>query len=96
MGMVLGITQLDDRTIERLVADPPLVWLVVAGDDRERYERARQDERRLRKPGFIARLFGGRGTATSAGSFAVRVRRRGGEGDRRRQVLARDALPADP
>jgi len=58
MGMVLGITQLDDRTIERLVADPPLVWLVVAGDDRERYERARQDERRLRKPGFIARLFG--------------------------------------
>jgi hypothetical protein len=29
--MVLGLTQLDDRTIERLVADPPLVWLVVAG-----------------------------------------------------------------
>ena len=58
MGMVLGITQLDDRTIERLVADPPLVWLVIAGDDREQYERARQDERRLRKPGFIARLFG--------------------------------------
>ena len=58
MGMVLGITQLDDRTIERLVADPPLVWLVVAGDDREQYERARQDERRLQQPGFIARLFG--------------------------------------
>lgn len=58
MGMVLGLTQLDDRTIERLVADPPLVWLVVAGDDREQYERARQEERRLRKPGFIARLFG--------------------------------------
>jgi len=56
--MVLGITQLDDRTIERVVADPPLVWLVVAADDRERYERARQDERRLQKPGFIARLFG--------------------------------------
>jgi hypothetical protein len=58
MGMVLGLTQLDDRTIERLVADPPLVWLVVAGDDREQYERARQEERRLQKPGFIARLFG--------------------------------------
>ena len=58
MGMVLGITQLDDRTIERLVADPPLVWLVVAGDDREQYERARQDERKLQQPGFIARLFG--------------------------------------
>ena len=58
MGMVLGITQLDDRTIERLVADPPLVWLVVAGDDREQYERARQEERRLQKPGLIARLFG--------------------------------------
>jgi hypothetical protein len=58
MGMVLGITQLDDRTIERVVADPPLVWLVVAADDRERYERARQDERRLQRPGFIARLFG--------------------------------------
>jgi hypothetical protein len=56
--MVLGITQLDDRTIERVVADPPLVWLVVAADDRERYERARQDERRLQRPGFIARLFG--------------------------------------
>src|SRR5688572_14645884 len=59
MGMVLGITQLDDRTIERLVADPPLVWLVVAADDHEQYERARQDERRLQQPGFIARLFGG-------------------------------------
>ena len=58
MGMVLGITQLDDRTIERVVADPPLVWLVIAADDRERYERARQDERRLQRPGFIARLFG--------------------------------------
>jgi hypothetical protein len=56
--MVLGITQLDDRTIERVVADPPLVWLVIAADDRERYERARQDERRLQRPGFIARLFG--------------------------------------
>jgi len=58
MSMILGLTQLNDETIERLVADPPLVWLVVAPDEREFYESARQAANRSKKPGILSRLFG--------------------------------------
>jgi hypothetical protein len=54
MGMVLGLTTISDGNIERLLADPPLVWLVVAPDDRDLYE----DARREQKPSFLAGLFG--------------------------------------
>jgi hypothetical protein len=58
MGMVLGLVRLRDETIERLIADPPLVWKVIAPDDPEAYERARHEADRPRKPGFFSRLFG--------------------------------------
>ena len=41
MGMALALTMLGDRNIDRLLADPPLVWKVIAPDDPEAYERAR-------------------------------------------------------
>lgn len=44
MGMVLGMTTLGDDNIRRVLADPPLVWKVVAPDDPEIYEEARSDE----------------------------------------------------
>lgn len=56
--MVLSLTQLHDDTIERLLADPPLVWLVVSPDDPSAYERSRQAANAPAKPGFIARMFG--------------------------------------
>ena len=58
MGMVLGLIRLRDETIERLIADPPLVWKVIAPDDPEAYERARREADRPKKPGFFSRLFG--------------------------------------
>jgi hypothetical protein len=30
MGMVMGLEALTDADIEQLLADPPLVWLIVA------------------------------------------------------------------
>jgi len=55
MGMVLGLTTLSDENIERVVADPPLVWRVVAPDDPEIYEASRREQR---KPSFLSRLLG--------------------------------------
>jgi hypothetical protein len=40
MSMILGLTALGDATIVRLLADPPLVWRVIAPDDPERYDDA--------------------------------------------------------
>ena len=38
MGMVLELTTLADENIERILADPPLIWRVVAPDEPEFYE----------------------------------------------------------
>jgi len=43
MGTVMGITAVSDATIRRLLADPPLVWKLLAPDDPEPYEEARGD-----------------------------------------------------
>src|SRR5688572_12485480 len=56
--MVLGMTQLSDETIERLVADPPLVWRIIAADSEELYEAARRAADQASKPGLLTRLFG--------------------------------------
>jgi hypothetical protein len=58
MGMILGIWQLRDETIERLVDDPPLVWRIIAPDSEELYEAARRAADQASKPGLLARLFG--------------------------------------
>ena len=60
MGMVVSLSSVRDETIERLLADPPLVWQVVAPDDPEAYERARSEADDRAKPGLISRLFGAR------------------------------------
>ena len=53
MGMILVVTTLRDENIARVLADPPLIWSVLAPDDPERVTRARASSR-----GLFARLFG--------------------------------------
>jgi hypothetical protein len=60
--MYVGLASLSEATINRLHADPPLVWQIVAPDDPEAVARARGTPRR---PGLLARLFG-RGRAETA------------------------------
>jgi hypothetical protein len=55
MGMYLGLASVSDATIDRLHADPPLVWQIVAPDDPDAVARARGVPA---GPGFLARLFG--------------------------------------
>jgi hypothetical protein len=55
MSMILGLTTVSDATIARLLADPPLVWRLLAPDDPDAYQRARQS---ARKPSWLGRLFG--------------------------------------
>jgi len=58
MGMCLGLVTLSDESIRKVLADPPLIWKVVAPDDPEAYEVARQKRPR----GFPRKLFGARVT----------------------------------
>jgi hypothetical protein len=60
MGMGLSLGSVSDATIQRLLADPPLIWQVVAPDDSEMYDRARREADARSRPGFLARLFGAR------------------------------------
>ena len=55
MGMYLELITVSDATIERLHADPPLVWALVSPDEPEAITAARAAALR---PGFLARLFG--------------------------------------
>jgi hypothetical protein len=41
MGMYLALAAVDDVTIKTILADPPLVWKVIAPDDPDMYEAAR-------------------------------------------------------
>ena len=54
MSMCLGLCTLSDEKIERVLADPPLIWKVLAPDDPELYEKAR-DERPV---GLFSKIFG--------------------------------------
>jgi Domain of unknown function (DUF1877) len=56
VGMYLELTAVSDATIERLHADPPLVWQLVAPDEPERVAAARADARP--RPGLVARFLG--------------------------------------
>lgn len=55
MGMVLALVSIDDESIEKLMADPPLIWKVLAPDDPQMYEAERTPEK---KPSWFSRLFG--------------------------------------
>lgn len=50
----MGLEALTNSDIERLHADPPLVWLIVAPDDPEVYQEERAKEAR----GLFGKLFG--------------------------------------
>jgi hypothetical protein len=54
MSMILGLVTLSDANIGRLIADPPLVWQLVAPDDRQAYEAARRAS--AGAPGLFGRL----------------------------------------
>ena len=56
MGMVLQLTTVSDATIELLLADPPLVWQLVAPDEPEFYDNARLED--SPQPSFLGRLLG--------------------------------------
>ena len=56
MGMYLELAAVSDGTIERLHADPPLVWQIMTPDEPERVGAARAESRS--RPGLLARLFG--------------------------------------
>ena len=43
MSMILGLVTLGDTNISRVLADPPLIWKVIAPDDPEIYAQARED-----------------------------------------------------
>ena len=57
MSMILALATLRDDNVARVLADPPLVWLVIAPDDPEPYEEARRSSR---PRSFVARFFGRR------------------------------------
>jgi hypothetical protein len=81
MSMVVSLSSLRDETIERLLADPPLVWQVIAPDDREAYERARREADGRSKPGLFARLFGARPQPAVASPPAAALELTEGEGE---------------
>ena len=54
MGMALALHTISDDNISKVLADPPLIWRVIAPDDPEIY----QQTKAAKQPGFIARLFG--------------------------------------
>lgn len=51
--MILSLVALSDSNREHLLADPPLIWLVL--DDPDAY---RAERKRTSRPGFFGRLFG--------------------------------------
>ena len=55
MSMILRMVTLGDANISRVLADPPLVWRVIAPDDPEPYESARRPAASRRS---WARIFG--------------------------------------
>ena len=57
MSMILGLYTVSDKTREKILADPPLVWLLIAPDDPQAYL---EEVKPKPKPGFLKRLFGPR------------------------------------
>ena len=54
MGMYLELYTLSDENIEKVLADPPLIWKVVAPESPERYDDARKEP----PAGLLSRIFG--------------------------------------
>ena len=54
MGMALALHTVSENNISKVLADPPLVWRIIAPDDPEIYQHARAEK----QPGLLARLLG--------------------------------------
>jgi uncharacterized protein DUF1877 len=54
MGMYLELYTLSDENIEKVLADPPLIWKVVAPENPERYDEARNEP----PAGLLSKIFG--------------------------------------
>lgn len=78
MGMYVGLASLSQTTINRLHADPPLVWQIVAPDDPEAVARARGTPVR---PGLIARILRRGGAETVPPATAAPLVLMEGEGE---------------
>ncbi|MFC4309992.1 YfbM family protein [Steroidobacter flavus] len=52
--MCLGLCTLSDENVRKVLADPPLIWKVIAPADPEAYENARNEA----PAGFLSKLFG--------------------------------------
>ena len=81
MSMVVSLSSVRDETIERLLADPPLVWQVIAPDDPDAYEHARHQADERARPGLFSRLFGARTQANGPSSPTPALELTEGEGD---------------
>lgn len=66
MSMVLGVCTLGDANVRKVLADPPLVWRVIAPDDPEPYEEARQP-----RPRLLDFIFGKRRAAAPAAELEL-------------------------
>jgi uncharacterized protein DUF1877 len=81
MSMVVSLSAVRDETIQRLLADPPLVWQVIAPDDPEAYHRARREADDRAKPGLFSRLFGARPPANASSTPPAALVLTDGEGE---------------
>lgn len=55
MSMILALTSISDRTAAHILANPPLLWRLLAPDDMEVYHKEAQKHKSL---GFLAPVFG--------------------------------------
>lgn len=70
MGMAICFTLLSDANIARVLADPPLIWQVIAPDDPEAYEQARAE---AQPTSLLSRFFGPpRATSDPAAPLSLR------------------------
>ncbi len=55
MSICLAIQSVSDNTIEKILADPPLIWRLIAPDDRDAFLQCMVSTKT--KPGFLSKLF---------------------------------------
>lgn len=60
MGMCLALSSASDQAIAAVLADPPLIWKLLAPEDPEVYESARRETR----GSWLSRIFGGSNPTT--------------------------------
>ena len=63
MGMCLGLVSIDNESISRVLADPPLIWKVIAPDDPDMYEAERNNGK---STSWFSGIFGKKEARTSA------------------------------